>query len=192
MNKKMKWLVAGTVVGLLAIAVAIPALAAGPNEVYGNAGANTVQTGYGNCGGLGFGPDQEVADLLGLTQEQIREQRLAGNSLVEIAATKNISEETLINTIITAKQEAITAQVTAGTMTQAQADLCLVQMQERVQLSVNRTTVGRPEWAGANGQGHNGSGMMRQGGLRYNQTNTGAGGNCTGVGRMMSAGKSGR
>jgi hypothetical protein len=190
-NKKMKWLLTGTIVGLLVLAFAIPALAAGPNGINDNASTNTAQARYGNCQGLGLGPDQEVADLLEMTQVQIQEQRLAGKSLVQIAATKNISEETLVNTIMADRQQLLQKQVTDGTITQAQADQCLTQMKERVQLAVNRTTVGPPEWAGANGNGQNKSGM-RQGVLKGNQNCTGASGTCAGSGNMIRGGRSSR
>jgi hypothetical protein len=192
MNKKMKWLATGTIAGLLAIAVAIPALASGPDGVTGNAAANKELTGYGNCQGLGFGPDQEVTNLLGLTQEQIKEQRLAGQSLVQIAAEQGVNEEALVNAIIAEKQEAVKSMVEAGTLTQEQAVLRLAQMRERVQLAVNRTMVGPPEWAGANSNG-NGQGMRGHGGQRGNQANcTGTAGTFTGAGKMMRSGRTSR
>jgi hypothetical protein len=189
MNKKIKWLIGGAVAGLLLIAIAIPALAAGPNGVNGNAAANTVQTGCGSCQGLGFGPDQEVADFLGLTTEQVRDQRLSGKSLIQIAAEQGVSEEDLINAIMAEKQEAVRNMVEAGTLTQEQADLRLAQMRERVQLAVNRTAVGPPEWAGANGNGQKGQGMRGQSEQRGNQNCTGSAGTCTGTGKMMRSGR---
>ena len=147
MNRKLKWLVAGVVGGLLVMAIAIPAMAAGPNGS-GNRSTSAVQTGNCQGVGLGIGPDQAVLDLLGMTQDQVKELRQSEQSLVQIAATKNITEETLINTILAEKQAEVRALVTAGTITQAQADLQLAQMQERIKLAVNRTTVGPPEWAG--------------------------------------------
>ena len=186
-----KLTLAMVIAGILIVALAGTILAAGP---FAADGAQTGTSEGLNCGvghGWGAGIDESVTALLGMTQEQIQEQRQAGKSLVEIAATKNISEETLINTIIAAKQEAITAKVTAGTMTQAQADSCLVQMQERVKLSVNRTTVGPPEWAGANGNGQKGVGM-RQGGMRGNQANCTGTPENAGTGGMMRFGRSAR
>jgi hypothetical protein len=184
MNKKMKWVIAGAVAGLLVAVIAIPVLAAGPNGARGATNPAVSQTGCGNYQGLGLGPDQEVATLLGLTQEQIREQRQAGKSLVQIAAIQNVTEETLLNTIMAENQAAIQNMVAAGTLTQAQADWRLAQMKERVQLAINRTTVGPPEWAGANGQ--KGTGMMRKSGQGFNQSN------CSGSGQMMRAGGNGR
>jgi hypothetical protein len=192
MNRKLKWLIVAAVAGLLVMAIAIPVMAAGPNGA-NNRSANTVQSGYGSCQGLGLGPDQTVLDLLRMTQAQIQELRQSGQSLVQIAATKNVTEETLITTIMAEKQAAIQKLVSVGTMTQAQADVQLAQMRERVSLAVNRTTVGPPEWAGANGNRQNGSGMMGRNGSRGNQANcTGATGTCTGTGGMMRSGRTPR
>jgi hypothetical protein len=191
MNRKLKWLITAGVAALLVIAIAIPAFAAGPNGTNGSTLMG--QAGFGNCQGLGFGPNEAAAELLGMTQEQIQEQRQAGMSLVQIAATKNISEEALISAIMADKQESIQSLVNAGTITQTQAELRLEQMKERVQLAVNRTTVGPPDWAGANGNRQNGTGMMSQSGLRGNQENcTGTPGTCTGVGGMMRSGRTAR
>jgi hypothetical protein len=110
-----------------------------------------------------------------MTPEQIQEQREAGQSLVQIAAGKGITEEALINAVMADKQAAVQKMVEAGTITQSQADQRLARMRERVQLAVNRTAIGPPEWAGANGNGQNGTGLMRQNGFRGNQEN------CTGT-----------
>lgn len=186
-NGFKKLAIAGIIAGVLVVALAGTILAAGPS---GGRDTSTGLSGYSGCGnglGLGSGPEESVADLLGMTQEQIREQRQAGKSLVQIAATNNISEETLVNAITADRQEVFQKRLTAGTITQAQADQCLEQMKERVQRAVNRTTVGPPEWANANGNRQNGAGM-RQGGLGGNQ-NLNSDGNCTGAGGMMRFGR---
>jgi Spy/CpxP family protein refolding chaperone len=200
MRKNMKWLIASIVAGLLVIAIAIPALAAGPNS---GTPSPTVQpgSGKGNCQGLGAGVNEAVTELLGMTREQIQEQRQAGESLVQIATDKNITEADLINAIMAEKQAAVREMVTAGTITQAQANQRLAQMEERVELAVNRTTLGPQEWAGANGNNNgvgqngqcNGTGVTNQGGLNGNQENcTATPGTCTGAGSMLRAGRNAR
>jgi hypothetical protein len=186
MNRKMKWVIGGVAAGLLVMAIAIPALAAGPTSPGGVPTNATERSGYANCQGVGFGPDEEVAALLGLTQEQIREQRQAGKSLVQIAEAQDVSEETLVNAIMEEKQTTLQNRVAAGTLTREQADLMLVQMKERVKLAVNRTTVGPPSWAGVNSGGRTGKGMMRQDRQTCNQLD------CTGVGQMMGSGRAGK
>jgi hypothetical protein len=180
MKRNLKWIAGGVVASLAIVAFAIPALAAGPSDAATAKTATVCQYGSGNCQGLGVGIDDSIAKLLGLTQAQIAEQRQAGKSLVQIAAAQNVSKETLVNAIMAEKQVELQNMVTAGTLTQAQADLRLAQMKERVQLAVERTTVGPPEWAGANSAGQ-GRGMMQQSRLT-NQS-------CTGAGQMMRSGR---
>ena len=156
MNKKLKWLIALAVVGLLVMAIAVPVLAAGPNGANGTTPTPTTQPGYGNCQGLGLGIDDAVTKLLGMTNAQIAEQRQAGKSLVQIAATKNVSQEALVNAILADRKDALQKLVTAGTLTQAQADQRLEFMKQQIQQNVNRTTVGPPANRGMmNGTGGN-------------------------------------
>ncbi len=180
MRKNLKWLIAIAVAGLLAIAIAIPIIAAGPNGANNSSPTETQSCcGNGNRRSPGIGVDEAVTSLLGMTREEIQAERQVGKSLVQIASGKGINEETLVNTIMVEKQEALQEMVAAGTSTQAQADQRLEQMRERVQLAVNRTTIRAPEWAG---QGQGGPQLSLQ-----NCTRTP--GTCTGQGRMMRAGR---
>jgi hypothetical protein len=180
MNKKVKWLIASAVAGLLVIAIAIPVFAAGPNGGNGTTPTPTVQPGYGNCQGLGIGIDDAVTKLLGMTSAQIAEQRQAGKSLVQIAATKNVTEAALVNAILADRKADLQKLVTAGTLTQAQADQRLEFMKQQIQQNVNRATDGPPSGRGmmggfggncgmggnnntASGAGPRGGGMMRFG-----------------------------
>ncbi|MDD4859309.1 MAG: hypothetical protein PHR56_03790 [Dehalococcoidales bacterium] len=182
MGRKSRWFIVIGLVSLLLVAFTGTALAADPPA--NNAG----QVGWCGAGGQGGGCDEDIAALLGLTSDQIREQRADGKSLVQIAAAQGVSEETLINAIITDKKAALQQLVTAGTITQAQADERLVFMTERVKEAVNRTTVGAPAWSGANGNRQNGAGncggIMARGGQRGNQAN--GTGTCNGAGGMRS------
>jgi hypothetical protein len=188
MKKIWKVLVISMVIaGILAAILAVTISAAGPRN-------NSSNSTSGQGGGSVL---DDVSQLLGLTPEQIQEQRQAGQSLVQIAATKNVSEEALIKAIMAEKQEAVQALVAAGTITQDQADQRLSIMQERVKLAVNRTAVGPPDWAGASGSGQNSNGnkkgLMGQGGKRNNQENcTGTSGTCTGAGSMLRSGRGNR
>jgi hypothetical protein len=178
MNRKVKWLIASAVAGLLVMAIAIPVFAAGPNGGNGTTPTPAVQPGFGNCQGLGLGIDDSVTKLLGMTSAQIAEQRQAGKSLVQIAATKNVSEAALVNAILADRKTAMQQLVTTGTLTQAQLDQRLELMKQQIQQNVNRTTAGPPAGRGmmggfggncgncgnaTPGTGTRGGGMMRFG-----------------------------
>ena len=136
-----KLIVVSVVTAALAATMVGTALAAGPTP-----------PGCGACDGTGMGvgrarvtwaglPDA-VAQLLGMDGESIQAERLGGKSLVTIAAEKGITKEVLVTTIVEAKQEAVSAAVAAGTITQEQGDLMLQQMDTRIPLMVERTTTG--------------------------------------------------
>jgi uncharacterized protein YidB (DUF937 family) len=134
MKKNLKWLIGAVVAGLLVVAFTIPAFAAGPG---GNSGSTTSagqSQGYAGYQGLGigYGLDEAVTELLGMTPEEIQAERLEGKSLVQIAADQGISEDELVNTILAVKKEALDQLVSEGTITQEQADLRLTQMEERI------------------------------------------------------------
>lgn len=88
------------------------------------------------------GQTDEVATLLGMTQDEIQAERQAGKSLAKIAADKDVSEEQLIETILAAKKEALAQAVTDGKLTQAQADQMIERMTEQVKIMVERATTG--------------------------------------------------
>ncbi len=168
MTKKMKWLIAFAVAGLLVLVFAGTVLAAGPLGNNGtNANCNGQCTSPGG-GGPGFGGvynDDVITKLLGLTAAQIQEQRQAGKSLVQIAASKNVSEDVLINTILADRKADLQKLVDAKTLTQDQANLRLDFMKTQIKTMVERTTVGPPAnrgqrgGAGGMGKGAMGGGM---------------------------------
>ncbi len=183
MRGKIKWLIAIGVAVLLIAAITIPALAAGPLGSPSPSPSPTGQPGWANCRGLGYGIDDAVTQLLGMTGEQIQAQRQAGKSLVQIAASKNISEDALINAIVADRQNTLQQMVTSGTLTQAQADQRLAYMKQQIKQNVNRTTVGPP----AN------RGMMGGFGSNSNPGNgTATPGACPGGGGMMRFGRTAR
>ncbi len=149
MGKRAKILViAASIAAVLALSVVGVAAAASPNNPNDNAPQ------YGQQAGFGQGICSEaVRNLLGMTTDQIQGLRHEGKSLVQIAATKGITEQQLINAIMAERQANIQARVTAGTLTQERANVMLEQMQQNVIRAINRTTIGKPEWAGANGAG---------------------------------------
>ena len=88
------------------------------------------------------GQPDEVATLLGMKAVDIQAARQAGTSLMKIAESKNVSEDTLISTILEAKKAILAKLVTDGKLTDAQAALMVEHMQTQVKTMVERTTVG--------------------------------------------------
>ena len=162
-----RFIVAAILVGVLVLTVAGTALAAGPGT-----GIHTPGTGLASnwtnaadmpCGGIGLGAGRaagwagqpaEVAELLGLSSDEIRAERLAGKSLVQIAEEKGVSEETLLATILDAKKAQLDSLVAAGTLTQAQADYMYSNVQAQSAVAIERTTTG--PMGGRMGQGMGG------------------------------------
>ncbi|MGQ9768616.1 MAG: hypothetical protein ACUVSS_15185 [Anaerolineae bacterium] len=172
-----KLFVIAILVAAFAAMLAGTALAAGPvattsqgfgpgNGIHTPAtGLTAPATGYGAGAMLRRGAPQwageleAVEALLGMTAEQIQAERLAGKSLVQIAAGKGISEETLIQTILDAKKAELAKLVADGKLTQAQMDLMVERMQAQIKAMVERTNVGP-----AFGQGQARPGMGFRGG----------------------------
>ncbi len=174
MGKRTRILViAASIAAVLALSAVGVAAAASPNNLNDNAPQ------YGRQAGFGQGVCSEaVRNLLGMTTDQIQAFRHEGKSLIQIAATKGITEQKLISAIIAERQANIQARVTAGTLTKDQAKVMLEQMQQNVVRAVNRTTIGKPEWAGANGAGQS----TCNGQLRNQQGSNGAGNGEPGLG----------
>ncbi len=144
-------------VGVLAMVLGTTAMAAGPNPP----ATPCPNCGTGVRGGMGgqrgapswAGLPDAVEPLLKMTDAQIRAERIAGKSLVQIAASKGVSEQELITTILNAKKAELDKLVAAGRLTQAQADTMYQQMQTQVPAMVNRTETG-PAAGRGRGQGN--------------------------------------
>jgi len=193
MGKKTKRLIiALSVAAILALSIGTMAAAASPNGANGSG----ICCGQEVClGGQSLCLDT-ASQLLGLTKEEIQAQRQEGKSLVQIAAASGVTEQQLVEAIMTAKQAEIQARITAGTLTQEQASLVLQQMEQNTVRAVNRTTIGQPEWA-ANGNAGNygqgaGLGQMKKWGQNTNGASYGEPGLGTRSGNMHQFGRASR
>jgi len=153
-----RFLMAAVLVTALTALLASTALAGPPAPgAQGYGMARGVQAQDGTCGtctmdGAGqmrrggmpawAGQPDEVATLLGMTAEEIQAERQAGKSLAEIAASKGVSTDELISTILDAKKAQLAALVADGKLSQAQADLMIERMTEQIKVMVERTTTG--------------------------------------------------
>jgi hypothetical protein len=165
-----KFLVIAFLVAALTTAFATSAFAAAPatpatpvqgtqaGRGFGYGAGNGIHTpGTGLAQGTGMarrgapewaGDSETAAGAVGLTVEQLQAERLSGKSLLQIAATKGITEDALISKLLDVRKSSVNELLTAGKITQAQADYMLSNMAEHVKLMVERTTVGRPAFAG--------------------------------------------
>lgn len=144
-------------------------------------------------GGVGMGPGfgfggipASLADLLGLSEEQIEAQRHEGKSLVEIAkaAPKPADEAALVDAIVAERQKTVDERVADGRLTKEQAAQVMERIKERVAVMVNRTETGPDRSADRVGLGMQ---MGRRGGAGGGTWMRGGGfGNCPWAGETQS------
>lgn len=101
--------------------------------------------GRGHAKGRGLGGPrlEAAATAIGITGAELRTQLKAGKTLAQIAATKNISKAALIDKLVTAAETHLAEAVTAGKLTQAQADERKADLRARITEAVDRVHPGR-------------------------------------------------
>ena len=145
--------------------------------VWNGAGAAAGGCGGGCGGGAGSGGcmisgtntiHDAVAKTLGLTTEQLYDERAAGKTLAQIAKDKGVSEQQLTDVILAELKQFTDQAVKDGRITQAQADWVQAQAKARVPLMLN-SPFGPGEAQGHGGYGH-GRGFGRGFGGAFNHT----------------------
>ncbi|MHA7579269.1 hypothetical protein ACX12E_02620 [Paenibacillus vandeheii] len=105
--------------------------------------------------GQGFGRySDELASVLGMTADELKEARKAGSTIAEVAASKNVDVQTVIDTLVAAQKTELQQRLTDGKLTQTQFDERLATLTQRVTDLVNGNL---PE-VGAGGRGRGGFG----------------------------------
>ncbi|GAB4287440.1 MAG: hypothetical protein Kow0067_12380 [Coriobacteriia bacterium] len=152
-------LVAGLVLGSVSLAAAAPADYDPESPVV--------------CAGLGFGRAVNgagarlidiVADLTGLSTDEIAAERADGNSLADIAEANGVESDEVVSEALDVRKQLLDERVADGTLTQEQADLMLETMTERLGERIETDEVGPPSWGGPGrggmrgGQGFGGQG----------------------------------
>jgi len=179
-----KWLLIGSlvmVIGLLAVAVAIPALAQGPETPFapktGVAPGWVDEDGDGVCDYAGAGHRggramrggwhhsseggmiTVAADLLGMTPQELLTELQEGKTLLAVAEEHGVTAEQLVDAFIAVRAERLQAAVDAGRLTQEQADLMLQHMRENALERLEEGFCGHgPGVTGTFGQGFRGHG----------------------------------
>lgn len=101
-----------------------------------------------------------MSEKLGISIDDLRSDRQSGMSIAAIAKEKGLTTDQLMDTMITQHSQQLDQLVSDGTITKQERDQYLSTMQERMSQMLERTTTGRPEWAGQ-GQMGNGKGFGR-------------------------------
>ena len=97
------------------------------------------ERGFGGHGmRIGAGLD-EVASIIGITQDELRAQLRSGKTLAEIAKSKNVSQATLVDKLVAAAKTRLAAEVKAGRLTQARADEITKNLESRITEMVTHT-----------------------------------------------------
>jgi len=94
-----------------------------------------------------------VAGVLKLTETELKTQLDSGKSLAAVAATQNVSVQSVIDVIVTEVRAHIAEEVASGEITQAQADAKLAEVTAKVTTKVNSV---RSEGMGGKGRGGRG------------------------------------
>lgn len=107
------------------------------------------QGGHGGRGAPGAGRGgidlQAAAEVLGMTRDEVHEAQHAGTTLAQLAEQKGVALGTLVDRLVAAATERIDAAVTAGRLTQAQADEQKATLRDRITTAVSQARPqGRP------------------------------------------------
>jgi hypothetical protein len=92
--------------------------------------------GFGHHAGP-FGGLDAAASYLSLTDAQLRTQLESGKSLADVAKAQGKTVDGLVQALVNAAKKKIDAAVTAGRLTQTQADSILADLKSRVTDFVN-------------------------------------------------------
>jgi len=118
--------------------------------------ASTTADIYGPGAGLGraYGSMMDsVSKLLGMDPAEVRTERQSGKSLSQIAESKGVTEDKLVDSIVEQRKAHLNQAVADGMMTEEQAEYCEENVEQRVKDSVARTTVGPADGRGSKGMG---------------------------------------
>lgn len=113
--------------------------------------------GMGERRGPGGMPGAEaVASALGMTTDEIRTALQSGQSLAQVAASKGVSTQTVVDAIVADLKTHLAEEVASGEHTQAEVDQMLSKATERITAVVNGEMPIGPGGPGGHGRGRGG------------------------------------
>jgi len=148
-SKKAKVLIATA--ALTALGVAVTGVASARFNGASTGTSVAVVPAHDKAGG---GHLDAAATALGMTVEELRTALVAGTSLADVAATKGVAVQKVIDAIVAAETAELKQHVADGKLTQARADELLAGLSARVTAMVNADI---PAF-GRGGRGHGGEG----------------------------------
>ncbi|MGE7272809.1 hypothetical protein ACQKK5_15285 [Brevibacillus panacihumi] len=95
-----------------------------------------------------FGQSEALLKLLGLEAEELKEAQKAGKSLAEIAEAQGVDKQPVIDLLVKEQAEKMAEAVTAGKLTQEQADKMSENARERVEEQVTNPHPGKARGMG--------------------------------------------
>lgn len=143
---------------LVAAAIAVPTIAGAQEDATTDTTTTETPDTFRRGGGAKF---ETIADTIGITFDELRAQVAEGLTVAEIAEANGVSADTVAAALTAEMQSHIADHVTAGDITQEQADTRLASVDERVDDLLNGTL----PLGGHRGEfGRDGAGMRGFGG----------------------------
>ena len=98
--------------------------------------------GPGRGPGGGHGDASVVAKAIGITEAELTTALQGGQTVAQVAKAKGVAVQTVIDALIADDTSELSAQVTAGRISQAQADAKKAEITQRATNQVNGTLMG--------------------------------------------------
>jgi hypothetical protein len=179
LNLKNKWMklgIVGVMVGMLAMAsVAVYAQEAETTPPADAPAAG--DPGFGGPRGQGGnGLFKIIVEQLGIEQAELRTALIEdGKTIAQLAEEKGVSTNTIVEAVVAARQEMLTAAVEAGNLTQAQADARLALVKADIEALLDKVFDGENMPGFGGGRGHDGQGNGGFGGRGHGGPGQGMG-----------------
>lgn len=151
----MRFVAAGVVAGLM-LGSATVALAATESEPAATSGLG-IRMGQA-IKDAGARLVDILAELTGLSADEVTAKRAEGLSAAQIAEENGVSVDEVTASALDARKAILDSKVADGSITQEQADAAYDRMSDRIAERVTTTETGAPSWAGQ-GRGSRGAGM---------------------------------